>query len=125
MSISELERAVVEAAKACKSEPPRGAWRVLSDAVAALQAAEEAARKPRLRTAYQRVVGGCYTRASCFDPDERVASIAQVWSLIEARDAEWMAAIRKLAKFVDTGGKAEVGPWVSLSDIEALVAETK
>lgn len=136
-SISELERAVVEAAKACKSEPPPGAWRVLSDAVAALQAAEEAARKPRLRTAYQRAVGGCYTRASCFDPDERVASIAQVRSLIEARDAEWMAAIRKLAchqAFVThyrelapgiaCGGGGHV-PAILLSDIEALVAETK
>lgn len=130
-SIPELEKAVVEAAKACKSEPPPGAWRVLSDAVAALQAAEEAARKPRLRTAYQRVVGGCYTRASCFDPDERVASIAQVWSLIEARDAEWMAAAKAIiGARIAAYERGEVkSVLVALDDvrcdIEALVAETK
>jgi hypothetical protein len=107
-SIPELERGVVEAAKACKSEPPPGAWRVLSDAVAALQAAEEAARKPRLRTWRELVegMGANHTYAH----------------VIAARDAEWVAAMKAIlkARLGEDFARAHIE-----ADIEALVAETK
>lgn len=126
-SISELERAVVEAAKACKSEPPPGAWRVLSDAVAALRAAEEAAGKPRLtapRDCVEQTPGVTFTTQFMGgDPSVAMVRLPAVLDAIRARDAEWMAAIRKLPRHPAAGMVDH--ETIRLSDIEALVAETE
>lgn len=128
--VAKLRDDVIEAAKVADVF-------AIARAVAALRTAEEAAKKPTLRPAHQRAAGGCYTRASSFDPDERVASIAQVRSLIEARDSEWMAAIRKLPVYLSLRVDDAAAPrlpgrilcgesdCVRLSDIEALAESAK
>lgn len=92
----------------------------LGDAVAALRAAEEVSKRPRLRRPGN-VVVMIKDRHWC------------VPELIEARDAELMAAIRKLPRYVAAlhqpyGLSASAGNdcnAILLSDIESLTQEAK
>lgn len=119
-SIPELEKAVVEAAKAQVDR--KMGFRELDDAVLALRAAEEAARKPRL----------CDRREVARDYLPRHGDLldgcAQV---IRGRDAEWLAAAKAIigARIAAYERGETKSVLVALddvrSDIEALVAETK
>jgi len=106
--IAALKERVVEAARAVEGLVYQGAYRDLKDAVAALKAAEERARKPRLRTHAE------FASASCSHEDEtRVRIFAGVCAA--SRDAEWIVAIRALCN------SNPAGDFARLHDIEALL----
>jgi hypothetical protein len=113
--IQALKDKVVEAAKAVTEGSIREVGSVY-DAVAALRAAEEAARKPRLRTADE-----------CVGNHWGVSGSLTV-SLIEARDAEWIAAVQKVERHtaeISLRGSSVKGECqvVALADILALAPE--
>lgn len=90
-------------------------------ALAALRAAEEAAKKPRLRRAVE-------CSADAYESHATNVTINAVLS----RDSEWMAAIRKLAQemasLASTVGKPSepaIVEAVALSDIEALAESAR
>lgn len=136
--IQKLRDAVVEAAK--QYETPLGGLvdlLNLQKAVIALRAAEEAERKPRLMRADLFQMQGVQTPVWHHRPMREGGTIqdAREIALIEARDVEWLEAIRKLqthqasvvhfhqlSPAIASGGLG-YAPAVLLSDIEAL-AET-
>lgn len=107
--IQKLKDDVVEAAKASC----RPATSELLKAVGALRAAEEAARKPRL-TSPRRFAQEMAPTIVCSVKD------------IEARDAEWVAAIKGLPRYdpgepIRTAFVMKYGPLVRVDDILDLV----
>lgn len=100
----------------------------------ALRTAEEAARKPRLRNVddwaagWQREGRGGYARH--YTGDTWIISTGLAVCLIEARDAEWMEAIRKLPRRAIqvsgghpvTGEGSTIRDLICVADIEALAA---
>ena len=138
--IEKLRDAVVEAARKFRNDErgPFGdqhtpAVRLLlavGSLEDALRTAEEAARKPRLRNVddwaagWQREGRGGYARH--YTGDTWIISTGLAVCLIEARDAEWMEAIRKLPS-QDVGKQfdREDRRAVLLSDIEALAETAK
>lgn len=104
--IQALRDKVVEAAKAVTDGSIREVGAVY-DAVAALRAAEEAAKRPRLTDALVLAFD-----PSLHQPDPGFRARVDV---IHARDAEWIAAITPLAREVFDGSRI-----VRLDDILAL-----
>ncbi len=112
---------VVEAAKAQVESHPT--LLALDRAVIALRAAEEAEKRPRLRTADE-----CYT-AAWRKIEPMTGSRAVFTAGFKDRDAEWMAAIRKLPRHQIPRGVMAFGGGmedaVAFSDIEALAESAK
>jgi len=117
--IAKLRDDVIKAAKAWGAAPKRAEnnsalseQMALYRAVQVLQAVEEASKKPRLRTAL--------TFACDMNGDMVAAAPFVTQQIIRARDAEWMAAIRPLAREIFDGSQI-----VRLADIEALAESAK
>ncbi len=117
--IAKLRDAVIEAAKRLQYTimPTE-----LFNAVSAIRTAEEAARKPRLRTPVELI-----------DQERRKFNYQlplELTEAIRARDAEWLAAIRALpadhAHNMRSNGHLELSDArVRLADIEALAEGAK
>ena len=138
LSIEALKERVVEAAKSYAAGYGDGVAAIssgLAGAVSALRAAEEAAKRPRLLAPWKRLLLASPPGYPMVNRGDAIMG-ENAERAIEARDAEWLAALRARAApmtqdVVWRGVPASKNPnvfdivAVPLADIEALAATAK